>query len=159
MQRDRGLRFMPRANNAGELAEANPVERIYLSESQIASGVRLACQVRPQSDIEVSILSREPVSSWRAMPGPSPALPGFSSFSSKSFTSKIPECPGKPYGVAVDLGTTHISLSFYDLSTGKWFAGRRGLNPQGTYGADVMARLIAANESQQAATGLEKAGR
>ena len=142
--------------NAGELAEANPVERIYLSESQIASGVRLACQVRPNSDIEVSILSREPVSSWRAMPGPSPALPGFSSFSSKSFTSKIPECPGKPYGVAVDLGTTHISLSFYDLSTGKWFAGRRGLNPQGTYGTDVMARLVAANESQQAARELRR---
>ena len=53
--------------------------------------------------------------------------------------------------MAVDLGTTHISLSFYDLSTGQWFAGRRGLNPQGAYGADVMARLIAANESQQTA--------
>ena len=70
---------------AGELAEANPVERIYLSESQIASGVRLACQVMPQSDLEVSILSREPVSSWRAIPAPSTALPGFSSFTSKSF--------------------------------------------------------------------------
>jgi len=141
---------------AGELAEANPVERIYLSESQIASGVRLACQVMPQSDLEVSILSREPASSWRAIPVPSLALPGFSSFSLKSFASKIPKCPGKPYGVAVDLGTTHINLSFYDLSTGEWFAGRRGLNPQGTYGTDVMARLIAANESQQAARVLRR---
>ncbi|MGO9529868.1 MAG: ASKHA domain-containing protein [Syntrophobacteraceae bacterium] len=146
---------------AGELAEANPVERIYLSESQIASGVRLACQVMPQSDLEVSILSREPVSSWRAIPAPSTALPGFSSFTSTSFIStsfisKLPKCPGKPYGVAVDLGTTHISLSFYDLSTGEWFAGRRGLNPQGTYGADVMARLVAANESQQAARELRR---
>ena len=141
---------------AGELAEANPVERIYLSEGQIASGVRLACQVMPQSDLEVSILSREPVSSWRAIPAPSPALPGFSSFSSKSLTSKLPKCSGKPYGVAVDLGTTHISLSFYDLATGEWFAGRRGLNPQGTYGADVMGRLVAAGESQQAARELRR---
>ncbi len=118
--------------------------------------MRLACQVRPQSDIEVSILSREPVSSWRAIPAPSTALPGFSSVTSKSFISKLPKCPGKPYGVAVDLGTTHISLSFYDLSTGEWLAGRRGLNPQGIYGADVMARLVAANESQQAAGELKR---
>src|SRR5208337_1231786 len=33
---------------------------------------------------------------------------------------------------------------------------RRGLNPQGTYGTDVMARLIAANESQQAARVLRR---
>jgi uncharacterized 2Fe-2S/4Fe-4S cluster protein (DUF4445 family) len=134
--------------NTGELAEPSQAERIYLSEGQISSGVRLACQLRPQSDLGVSILSREPVSSWRALPGPSLTFPGFS--------SNLPECPGKPLGVAVDLGTTHINLSFYNLSTRQWFAGRRGLNPQGTYGADVIARLVAANESQQAARALRR---
>ncbi len=134
---------------AGELAEPNPAERIYLSDGQIASGVRLACQLRPLSDLGVSILSRAPVSSWRALPGPSRTFPGFSS-------NHLPQCPGKPHGVSIDLGTTHISLSFYNLSTGQWIAGRRGLNPQGTYGADVMARLVAANESQQTALVLRR---
>jgi len=133
---------------AGELAEPNPAERIYLSEGQIASGVRLACQLRPVSGLGVSILSREPVSSWRALPGPSHTFPGFS--------SNLPKCQGKPHGVSIDLGTTHISLSFYNLSTGQWLAGRRGLNPQGHYGADVMTRLVAANESPQTALVLRR---
>jgi uncharacterized 2Fe-2S/4Fe-4S cluster protein (DUF4445 family) len=126
-----------------EVTEPNPVDRFYLSEEQIASGMRLACQVRPKGNLEVSILSREPLSCWRATAEPSRDLPAFS--------SSLPKCPGEPYGVAVDLGTTHISLSFYSLSTGQWFAGRRGLNPQKIYGTDVVARLIAANESPETA--------
>ncbi len=133
---------------AEEPPEPNATERIHLANGQIASGVRLACQVKPQSDLEVSILSRAPVSCWRALPGPSRAFPGLS--------SKLPEHRGKPYGVSVDLGTTHISLSFYNLSTGQWFAGRRGLNPQGTYGADVLSRLVSANESEQSAQDLRR---
>jgi uncharacterized 2Fe-2S/4Fe-4S cluster protein (DUF4445 family) len=58
--------------------------------------------------------------------------------------------------VAIDLGTTHISLSVYNLSTGQWLAGRRGPNPQRAYGTDVMARLIAANESHEAALDLKR---
>ncbi len=119
------------------------IERVYLSEDQIASGVRLACQIKPEQDIEVTVLNREPVSSWRAMPG-----------ASRRFTrlaSELPRSPGSAYGAAVDIGTTHISVSFYDLSTGEWFAGRHGLNPQACFGADVVTRLIAYNESREAA--------
>jgi len=134
--------------NGAELPEPNPAERIYLSEEQISSGVRLACQIRPECDVEVSVLDREPVSTWRAIPGPG------GNFS--SFPSDLPKDVNRPYGVAIDLGTTHISLSFYDLSTGQWFAGRRGSNPQGSYGSDVMTRLCAAHESQQTARILKR---
>ena len=133
---------------AGELAEPNPAERIHLSEGEIASRVRLACQLRPMSDLGVSILNRAPVSSWRALPGPSRTFP--------SLSSNLPGFSGKPHGAAIDLGTTHISLSFYNLSTGQWLAGRHGLNPQGTYGTDVMARLVAANECPQSAMVLRR---
>jgi uncharacterized 2Fe-2S/4Fe-4S cluster protein (DUF4445 family) len=47
----------------------------------------------------------------------------------------------------VDLGTTHISLSLFDLTSAQWLAGRQGLNPQASFGADVMTRLMAATES------------
>ncbi len=126
-----------------ELPEPDPAESIYLSEEQISSGVRLACRIRPECDLEVSVLAREPVSTWRAIPGAG------RSFSSLPFD--LPEDVKRPYGVAIDLGTTHISLSVYDLSTGQWFAGRHGSNPQGSYGSDVMTRLCAAHESKETA--------
>jgi uncharacterized 2Fe-2S/4Fe-4S cluster protein (DUF4445 family) len=133
---------------AGGHSELNPVELIYLSEDQIQAGERLACQVTPNDDMEVSFPGRKQVSPWRAIPGPSPA---FSSVASH------PASASKDlYGAAVDLGTTHISVSFYNLSTGLWLAGRRGLNPQGAYGSDVMARVIAADESSRAAKELKK---
>ena len=51
------------------------------------------------------------------------------------------------YGLAVDLGTTQISLSLWDLQHGDRLSGRIGLNPQSHYGSDVLTRLIAAGES------------
>ena len=143
---------------ADELAEPNQVERIHLSEEQIAAGERLACQVIPLSRLEVSLLGREPVPSWRALPPHSYASQSFSCNleAGASPARKLPKCQGEPYGVAVDLGTTHISVTFHNFTTGQWFAGRRGLNPQGTYGSDVMTRLIAADESQEAAQDLRK---
>jgi uncharacterized 2Fe-2S/4Fe-4S cluster protein (DUF4445 family) len=51
----------------------------------------------------------------------------------------------------VDFGTTHISMSLFDLSTSQWLSGRNGLNPQATVGADVMTRLVAAAESPEQA--------
>ena len=129
-------------------AEPNPAELIYLSEKQIASGMRLACQIWPEGNLQVSIPRRESAASWRAMAARSRVFPVVS--------SSLPECPGEPYGVAIDLGTTHISISFYCLSTGQWFAGRRGLNPQRTHGTDIMARLVAAHESPETALALRR---
>lgn len=125
-----------------EPIEPSLAERIYLSEQQIASGIRLACQIRPERDVEVTVLNRDPVSTWRAIQNTSGDF-------SRLPSNRFPE--GRHFGVAVDLGTTHISASFYDLSTGKWFAGRHGLNPQVSCGADVVSRLIAYNESADAA--------
>ncbi len=149
--RGNGACGLCRVRVTGEgLPGPDAVERIYLSGEQISSGVRLACRTRPECDLEVSILDREPVSAWRAIPGAG------RSFS--TLPSGLPEDVKRPYGVAIDLGTTHISLSFYDLSTGQCFAGRHGSNPQSSYGSDVMSRLCAAHESQETAHILKKVG-
>ncbi|MFZ2446417.1 MAG: ASKHA domain-containing protein [Syntrophobacteraceae bacterium] len=131
---------------ARDAVEPTPVERIYLSDDQLASGMRLACQVTPSREMEVVVLNRDPVSAWRAISSPFRC-------NSRSDTSPdvsaldLPRDIERPYGVAVDLGTTHISVSFHDLLSGKWFAGRHGPNPQGAHGSDVMTRLQAASES------------
>ena len=54
-----------------------------------------------------------------------------------------------PYGLAVDLGTTNISVSLWDLEHGERLASRVGSNPQSHYGSDVVMRLIAAGESAE----------
>ena len=53
------------------------------------------------------------------------------------------------YGLAVDLGTTHISLSLWDLKLGHRLSGLMGQNPQACYGTDVVTRLIAAGQSPE----------
>jgi uncharacterized 2Fe-2S/4Fe-4S cluster protein (DUF4445 family) len=57
------------------------------------------------------------------------------------------QSPQSQYGLAVDLGTTHISLSLWDLKHGHRLASRTGVNQQCHYGTDVVTRLIVAGES------------
>ncbi len=45
------------------------------------------------------------------------------------------------FGVAVDIGTTTLSVSLFDLGNGRYIASANALNPQGTYGADVISRI------------------
>jgi uncharacterized 2Fe-2S/4Fe-4S cluster protein (DUF4445 family) len=61
-----------------------------------------------------------------------------------------------PCGVAVDLGTTHLCLTLFDLAKGHWLADRWGLNPQQNFGADVVTRLAAAVESPASAREMSK---
>lgn len=137
--------------NSDEPGDPTLAEHFHLSPDQIASGVRLACQVRPEGNLEVLILNPTPASSWKTITSASRGYVHFDAFPAISSPFELLEGSKHPYGVAVDLGTTHISLSLYDLSTGKWFTGRHGLNPQVEYGTDVMTRLMAACESRELA--------
>ena len=47
-------------------------------------------------------------------------------------------------GAAVDIGTTTIALSVYDLTTGNCLASKTMLNPQSVISSDVMGRIDAA---------------
>lgn len=137
------------------LDEATLAERLYLSSDQLATGVRLACQVKPKQSLEVTVLNQAPLSKWKTInPCHHTGL----------HLRELPGCPPaglpgdvkNPFGVAIDLGTTHISLAFRDLLTGEWITGRFGLNPQGEYGTDVITRLTAACESREHAGALRR---
>lgn len=138
---------------AGEAGEPTPNERVYLDSAQLAQGIRLACQVRPEQHLQIVILAPAPESNWRSLPDGEgrrirrpPASP----------LRDLPSGVKRPYGVAVDLGTTHISLSLSDLSSGQHLVGRYGLNPQMYFGADVMTRLVAASESPEQARAMSQ---
>ncbi len=47
----------------------------------------------------------------------------------------------KPYGIAVDIGTTTVVMYFLDLLSGKVVKTSPFLNPQSVYGADVITRI------------------
>lgn len=58
-------------------------------------------------------------------------------------------------GLAADIGTTKIAVYLVDLESGKTLASRGLMNPQISYGEDIIARLAAAEKSPQNAAKLQ----
>ncbi|MGD0827963.1 MAG: ASKHA domain-containing protein [Desulfobaccales bacterium] len=126
-------------------------ERLHLTRPRLARGVRLACQLRPQGDLRLEVLHAAPPSKWRGLSGegfPSSAWPP-----APWPVARLPEVKS-PLGVAVDLGTTNIRLVLLKLTDGERLARLRGRNPQLSFGADVLTRLVAAQESPETARAL-----
>lgn len=128
-------------------------EQLQLGD-KITSGARLACQFRPQGDVVVELTSPAPPSDWRAPPaglvGNVP--PGL------IFDRPFPPGISHPLGATVDLGTSHLTVAVVDPAAGRILALRFGRNPQSRYGADVVSRLVAAEEPS-AAEALAEAAR
>ncbi|NWG30183.1 MAG: DUF4445 domain-containing protein [Rhodocyclaceae bacterium] len=117
-----------------------PAELLQIDPSARAAGVRLACQIHPIGDMTVELLDPAPPSDWRTPP---PGLVGAVS-PAPSFDRPPPPGIAHPLGVAVDLGTSHLTLAVHELATGRRLGLRFGRNPQGHHGADVVTRLVAA---------------
>ena len=115
-------------------------ELLRLSGPQRGEGLRLACQIRPDAGLHISLAAPVAQMQWRALRDDEYAPPCYP-------PSQQSGDNGAPYGVAIDLGTTHIRLSLWNLAEGKRIAGCVGLNPQIGYGTDVLARLTAASQS------------
>ena len=128
-------------------------ESLHLAPALLSEGVRLACQVRPRHDLRIEILNPAPPSNWKS--APDTALLHIAREQAGE-GRRLPPGVKHPCGVAVDLGTTHLCLSLFDLAKGKWLADRWGRNPQQGFGADVVTRLVAAAESPDAARELSR---
>ena len=118
-------------------------ECAILNRSLLENRVRLACQVRPKKNIRIKILNPARKSNWRTLT----ADPGLQRRQQQFPLRQLSPDPLARYGVAVDLGTTHISIAVHDLRTGRLLGGRIGRNPQADTGADIMTRLVAASGS------------
>ncbi|MBM3708997.1 MAG: DUF4445 domain-containing protein [Actinobacteria bacterium] len=60
------------------------------------------------------------------------------------------------YGIAVDLGTTKIAVLLIDLLSGKTIDRKGVMNPQISFGEDVMSRINYAMQSRQNADKIQK---
>jgi uncharacterized 2Fe-2S/4Fe-4S cluster protein (DUF4445 family) len=123
---------------------ANPptqAEQLHFGEEGLQRGLRLACQMIPTGDLQVEVLNPAADNGLHAMGGQDFFLPGQ--------CEEPNEASKRPLGVAVDLGTTNVSVTVWDLMQGRRLGGVRGLNRQARYGADVLARVQAAADSPE----------
>lgn len=127
----------------GDAGDPGQNELLHLGKDKLGQGIRLACQVIPEQDLQVVLLSPAAKSTWQCL---ETTIERPAKHDPSVFSSDLPEGLKNACGVAVDLGTTHIKLSLYDLSTGRRMAGCYGANPQGYNGSDVMTRLMAAGQ-------------
>ncbi|OAI05559.1 hypothetical protein A1353_11350 [Methylomonas methanica] len=117
---------------SGEFNPPTLAERQKLLPEDLANGMRLACQLRAYSDCELYLENPAPHSAWKSLD-----------------PTQLYQASGNPaisehvYGVAVDLGTTHIRLSVWNRQSGRRIGTRYSINPQVAHGADVLTRLDA----------------
>jgi uncharacterized 2Fe-2S/4Fe-4S cluster protein (DUF4445 family) len=113
-------------------------ELLVLSSEQLARGLRLACQLVPEDDLKLRIVNTVTKFSWRDLaPENLPCGPA-------RWPPSAWNTGGGAYGLAIDLGTTQISLSVRELRQGRRIHACVGPNPQCLYGLDVVTRLMAA---------------
>lgn len=125
---------------AGRVHDPSQQELLVLGDARQGEEDRLACYVRPEDDLGIEIIRPAPDPAWKTLRG--------------SGSAHDTGNDAGAYGVAVDLGTTQISISLLNLDTGRRIAGRLGTNPQAVFGADVMTRLVAAVGSAETANRL-----
>ncbi len=136
----------------GVMIQPKENEKLLLSETQLAEGMHLACQVFPQENLQIEIINKIPASTWKNIPEGKYHFSTSRQYSLSDITSKpyyLNDYIQYPYGAAVDLGTTSISMSLFNLKNGQLLTTRYGLNPQLKYGSDVLTRIIIASESVQ----------
>jgi len=107
-------------------------ERQKILPEDLANGMRLSCQLHARSGSELYLQHPAPHSEWKSLD-----------------VNQLHKAAGNPavtehvYGVAVDLGTTHIRLSFWNRQSGRRIGSRYSVNPQVAHGADILTRLDA----------------
>lgn len=108
----------------------SPEDRRLLTARELEDGVRLACRVTVKKPLRLRVPDA-PASS-----GPV-ALAGRAA----DFVPDPVTAAGRPFGAAVDIGTTTVACALVDLRTGTAVERLGGLNRQRPYGADVITRL------------------
>jgi uncharacterized 2Fe-2S/4Fe-4S cluster protein (DUF4445 family) len=130
----------------GVVSDPTAKERNYLSADRIQQGLRLACQVRVDGNARITVENPAPKPNWRGL-----AQNGATSIINPAAPVSVRTGLPQAYGVALDLGTTQLRITAWDLNRGQRMAGRIGLNPQVRFGADVLIRLMGATESDKRA--------
>jgi uncharacterized 2Fe-2S/4Fe-4S cluster protein (DUF4445 family) len=132
----------------GEAPAPSQEDRELFDAGEIAAGWRRACTARASGPCVVHVPARTAAASVArgqegarstvpiAEPVVLPSAEGW-----RRIDGTRIEGPGRPVGLAVDVGTTNLAAALVDLATGEVLATAAKGNPQGAWGADVISRL------------------
>ena len=128
----------------GEIPQPSPGEAGILGKERVARGERLACRITVAGDLKLSvdsekILEIEKSGHWKE------------TWESSLWNPGAYPLTGSGYGVALDLGTTSFAAALYDMARGRPLDIRSGVNPQLTWGDEIISRLGAAEKDQDTA--------
>lgn len=117
--------------------EIAPNDLIYLTEDEINSGFRLACEHYIE-DNEVSDI----LSLYYKNLNKDKEIPKNVQILSDSFVPNFTHSKKHNYfGIALDIGTTTMAMNLVDLSNTLIIASTTATNPQMKYGFDIMSRI------------------
>ncbi len=125
----------------------HPDEKRLLCEQQLKNHLRLSCRMvlTEDTDLTISLMGEKEgariVSSFQCTEGVGHTLRPF---------------PPSSYAFAVDIGTTTVVVYCVSLHTGEIIDHRSALNPQGSYGGDVITRIEYTHEHKDGLTLLHK---
>ncbi|MFV0363647.1 MAG: ASKHA domain-containing protein [Suipraeoptans sp.] len=112
-------------------------DKRHLSLTELKSGYRLACKAFPLYDCSIELPTQ---------------TDNFSQIISMQTEASAPAdvsdiiSLGVALGVAIDIGTTTIAGSLFDMSDRHLIKTHTSVNPQRTYGNDVLSRINSAND-------------
>lgn len=124
-------------------------ERQFLSAEELRQGIRLACLTKPAKDCEIEVLFEQDTTVVTEFEHVSDGIANEKNRVANSDVDKISDAEVsaiKDYVITADVGTTTIAMSLIDVCTGKVIKTYSCMNPQSVYGADVIARITAAEE-------------
>ncbi|MCI7129284.1 MAG: ASKHA domain-containing protein [Lachnospiraceae bacterium] len=155
-------------------------DRAFLSEREIATGVRLACTARPMSDLRIRVLAK-PGKQIAAVSEISNVRSGMNTGQSadqERRNTDLKQMPGdvmgsknaknasvydaafdkqglsvtdeNGYGIGIDIGTTTLAACLYGWSDGVVYETITAVNSGRDFGADVLSRMEASNNGKRA---------
>lgn len=141
-----------RVRFVSEAPQPTANERRLLTEEERSSGVRLACEVRVAEACSLQLpVSREQeidvlVTADAAVEENAGQRDCAAMHSREGAVGMRGQSGKKRCGAAVDIGTTTLAATLFDLAEKKRIAAASSVNHQRAYGADVLSRIQAANE-------------
>ena len=155
-------------------------DRAFLSEREIATGVRLACTARPMSDLRIRVLEKtgKQIAAVAEMSGGRSGMNIAQSIDPERRNTALKQMPGdvmgsknaknasvydaafekqgvsvldeNGYGIGIDIGTTTLAACLYGWSDGMVYETVTAVNSGRDFGADVLSRMEASNSGKRA---------
>lgn len=120
------------------------MERSAFTPDELRKGYRLACMAKPHKNciIRLDLISPPQIEIVTAADNIAGEMTNALYMSD---ADKVGIQEDSKYVIAVDLGTTTIAMQLMEMNTGKVIDTYCVMNPQRSYGADVLSRIQAAN--------------